>query len=1036
MKHWTGWIIALLAGMVSFQCERKPVTETRKTVLTEFQNPSAEMRTAPLWVWNDRVDTVKINEQLIDFREHGIGGVFIHPRPGLITPYLSQEWLDLCAYTVNKGKALGMKVWIYDENSYPSGFAGGHVPAEMPDARVKGLQHLQVKRLNQAMKQKPLVVLRKTADGLQDITAELGRQSFGQGEYHLFQLKENEPSPWFGGFDYVDVMRKEVTEKFITTTMAAYQSSFGAEFGKTVPGVFQDEAHIVTAYDTNCVTYTPHLFEAFTTKWGYDLRPNLVSLYATVGDWRRVRHNYYSLLQDLFIQGWAIPYADYCSRHQLTFTGHYWEHEWPHIKHGPDPMALSSYSHMPGIDILMNRWATDPHAQFGNHRAVKEIRSVANQFGYKRTLSETYGAAGWDLSFFDQKRIADWEYSLGVNFINQHLSYMTIMGARKRDHPQSFSYHEPWWPAYKTLADYCGRLSVVMSSGRQENKILVLEPTTTAWLYYQRTQQPKILDSLGVSFQNLVNQLEAWQVEYDLGSEEVLRRIARVEKGKLVVGPCQYELIILPALMENVDSSTADLLQAYSEAKGKVLAWSTPEYIDGQKNDRLTTCARKHSDSWIPHQKSAGVEEIFALQPPVLSFEDVKNGEMLFHHRRELDDAEMIFLVNSSDSVTCTGSLSLAKQKIEVWDPFTGSNQPYPVQAMAGRGKVTFSLPPAGSLLLCARSGSSLKIKTQPQRQSVIAPVDPLQIQAEDLNVLTMDYCDLYVKGKMDKELYFYDAQLKTFKAYGLEQNPWDSAVQFKTNILDKDKFGPNSGFEAVYWFTTAPGVDLASLELVVERPQLVQVRINDQLMEPAKGRWWLDKAFGVYPIGETTVTGKNKISLTASQFTIHTELEAIYLRGHFSLKVEDKGFTLIPEHSLQLGAWKDQGAPFYSYGVTYSHTYDLSSDKQARYIIQLGRWSGTFSQVMVNGQNAGIIAFQPAELDLSRFLIPGANTVQVIVFGSLKNLLGPHHNNPGQGSAWPGMFQKGWSKGYPSGAEYSTLAYGLFEDFSLVTLY
>ena len=61
-------------------------------------------------------------------------------------------------------------------------------------------------------------------------------------------------------------------------------------------------------------------------------------------------------------------------------------------------------------------------------------------------MSETYGAGGWDLTFFDQKRIADWEFALGVNFVNQHLSYVTIMGARKRDHPQSFSYHEPWWP--------------------------------------------------------------------------------------------------------------------------------------------------------------------------------------------------------------------------------------------------------------------------------------------------------------------------------------------------------------------------------------------------------------------------------------------------------------------------------------------------------------------------------------------------------------------------------------------------------------
>ncbi len=146
---------------------------------------------------------------------------------------------------------------------------------------------------------------------------------------------------------------------------------------------------------------------------------------------------------------------------------------------------MAAWSHMPGIDILMNEFVRDTHGQFGNARAVKEIRSAANQMGLPRTMSETYGAGGWDLTFFDQKRIADWQFALGVNFVNQHLSYVTTMGARKRDHPQSFSYHEPWWDDYKVMGDYLGRLSLAVTAGRQDNRILVLEPTTTAWMHHR-----------------------------------------------------------------------------------------------------------------------------------------------------------------------------------------------------------------------------------------------------------------------------------------------------------------------------------------------------------------------------------------------------------------------------------------------------------------------------------------------------------------------------------------------------------------------
>ena len=80
----------------------------------------------------------EIDKFMEGFKNAGSSQVIIHPRPGLITEYLSDEWFDLYKYAVEKGKELGMNVWIYDENSYPSGFAGGHVPDEMPESYNQG----------------------------------------------------------------------------------------------------------------------------------------------------------------------------------------------------------------------------------------------------------------------------------------------------------------------------------------------------------------------------------------------------------------------------------------------------------------------------------------------------------------------------------------------------------------------------------------------------------------------------------------------------------------------------------------------------------------------------------------------------------------------------------------------------------------------------------------------------------------------------------------------------------------------------------
>ena len=99
----------------------------------KFNNPPSIYRSAPLWVWNDNMEEKNIDWQLAELKKHGFGGAFIHPRPGLMTPYLSEEWFRLWKYALESAKKLDMKVYIYDENSYPSAFAGGHVSKELPD---------------------------------------------------------------------------------------------------------------------------------------------------------------------------------------------------------------------------------------------------------------------------------------------------------------------------------------------------------------------------------------------------------------------------------------------------------------------------------------------------------------------------------------------------------------------------------------------------------------------------------------------------------------------------------------------------------------------------------------------------------------------------------------------------------------------------------------------------------------------------------------------------------------------------------------
>ena len=114
----------------------------------------------------------------------------------------------------------------------------------MPDAVRKSLGLRKTTDLRETFKDDTCLVLMKTADGFEEVPAGNPHGKPDRGEFYVFDFVEQPYSYWYGGFTYVDLMRKEVTELFLDVTLEAYREVIGEEFGRIVPGVFQDEAHI------------------------------------------------------------------------------------------------------------------------------------------------------------------------------------------------------------------------------------------------------------------------------------------------------------------------------------------------------------------------------------------------------------------------------------------------------------------------------------------------------------------------------------------------------------------------------------------------------------------------------------------------------------------------------------------------------------------------------------------------------------------------------------------------------------------------
>lgn len=221
-----------------------------------FKNPEAKYRTAPLWVWNSYMTDQEIEKTLGELKSHGFGGAFVHPRPGMRVSYLDDAYFKAWKKALDTAKELGLKLNIYDENSYPSGFGGGHVSCELPDCLSESVRY-------QVIKAEDMDFTETVSDWLgdndtisvyaceknngkmvfkKDITELPKSQWKGLGShYAIVTHLDSTTTGWMAGFADIDRLRPEVTEMFLKKVYDAYAEHFQDDFGDTIQAIFTDE---------------------------------------------------------------------------------------------------------------------------------------------------------------------------------------------------------------------------------------------------------------------------------------------------------------------------------------------------------------------------------------------------------------------------------------------------------------------------------------------------------------------------------------------------------------------------------------------------------------------------------------------------------------------------------------------------------------------------------------------------------------------------------------------------------------------------
>ena len=1007
-----------------------------------FQNPCSAYRPIPFWSWNDRLEPKRIREQVRHMHSIGLGGFFMHSRQGLATPFMGEEWMEAVAAAVNEAGKLGMEAWIYDEDRYHSGPAGGlalernlvafaakhlkSVDSEAP-GRVPG--NLLASFAYDTSTEGPIKVrcLEEDDDQLAD------------GERCLtFCWQNATPSNWFNGFAYLDTLDADAVQSFIVHGLEPYKERFASHFGREIPGVFTDEPQIYSERtgQTSTLPWTPRFPLEFRQRCGYDLIPNLAGLILDTEDAWRIRYDFWRTATQLFLENWCEPVFDWCNQNGLQWTGHYWEHEFPYFHKAGSFMAPLAYLHVPGVDLLGGRAFIGKlpgdaiQSQMGNVQMIKLASSVAHQTGRQRLLSETYGGAMSDISFADQKIMGDWQYALGVNLLNQHLYHYSLRGLRKRDYPPSWGEHQPWAKEYGYLADYFGRLGYALTRGDFAADIAVLHPVTVFWVEGFDRQD------IARSFEDLCKDLTEASWDYDLADEVLMETMAQVKDGKLLIGQGCYSVFVLPSNTV-LAAPTLDLLEKLIETGGSVVYLEVPpRVIEATDQERLQRL--------LPFMKAAAdfkaLEAILAplakrtvtvgpIHPTTASL-STQNQPLprIYTHSRCLGDSLMVFLANVGEAPCPEAEVTIYHGgPLARLDLLTGEIQLLSYSKTPEGLKTSLRFLEAESHLLlagalahdwCSGSKQPYVTDTGTAKEAKALPLGEWKIRPREDNTLVLDWCRYRIgDGQWSRPMPIWDAFTRIRRAHGLPTSRNNRDVQPWRQLQDRRPITATEPIEIELSFNISNLAKQTShpAKLVVESGDEYKISVNGY-SNPRPAGTWLDEAFVAFDITTSLQEGKNTVVLSTN-FSELWELENSFILGDFHVTAAAIGHPNTADFqktTLELGDWTQQGYPFYAGQMEYSTNFTWQGT-ETQAVLELIDLKAPIATVYINGKRCGPVALPPYELRITQGIRSGENHLQIVVTNSLRNLLDPLHHREVRFIAGPETFSDptNWQNAY-----------------------
>lgn len=943
-------------------------------IYESFINPDNKYRGKPFWSWNGELNKEELIKQIHYMKDMGLGGFFMQSRVGLATEYLGEEWFELINACADEAEKLGMEAWIYDEDRWPSGTAGGKI-TEKKENRMKFIRMHIDEEIPEAAEVVACFECKLDKINFTD------KRRIGVGEKTdknriWFEIKEFPKSDFYNGFTYADTLKKETTEEYIEITHEKYKKYCGKRVGSTIKGVFTDEPHrgpIMCDYmeDGCTVPYTEALFETFREKWGYGLEEYLPELFLR-RDGRKVspvKWQYIETLQQMFLDNFAKPIHDWCKENNMKFTGHVLHEDTLSAQTIMQGSLMRFYEHMdfPGVDVL-----TEYNT---NYCIVKQLSSVAHQLGQKWLLSELYGCTGWQMNFESYKNVGDWQALTGINVRCPHLSWYTMEGEAKRDYPASILHQSAWYKDYKYVEDYFSRIGLFLDQGESVCDCLVISPIESIWsqIYagWSTWLNTKTEDTAEIEkhYKDLCNWLLQNNVNFDFADEEMLSRLYSLEGNSLQVGKAKYNRVVISGML-TIRSSTLKIIDDFARNGGEVIVLGEqPQYVDAvpasiNLNARLMEFTK---------------ESVGMLANGIITAED----ERIFVEIKSDRTNTYVMMLNTDRKNSVNTKVRVGIEgNIEKWCAKSGTR--FSVKNIdtlhfeAGEEK----------LFVITREENKLPEfkRKEYKNQGVLG--DPYSYKLSEPNVCVLDFARCTVNDEVLEETDILKIDRRLREKYKLGYRGGEMLQPWFVNqkqVLNFDRIKLEYDFY-VEGFS-------GDLELVIENAKSLDISLNGHRLSESSGKW-IDICFDKINISKGLIK-KGKNTVTVEQiFNEKSNLEALYLLGDFGVELRgiDKILVGLPQN-IGYGELKKYKLPFYSGSITYKFKTDVNE----RGRVVLDELFGA-ACAKINGN---MVAFRPYEA-----VVEDTGEIDIELVLTRRNTFGPlHQQNLYEYAYGPGNF-------------------------------